>query len=174
MLPETGGASEPYKGTADAIYQNLYLIERHKPDLVAVFAADHVYRMDIRQMATFHRQRGAEVSIAAARVPIAQASDLGIMAAGPAGELHEFQEKPERPTPIPTDPSRAYASMGNYLFNPGALADLLEEAHCAGATDFGRHIMPLLPRRNCAWPTTLRTTRFPACVRMKSTDTGVT
>ena len=69
-------------------------------------------------MASFHQQRGAEVSIAAVRVPIAQASAFGIMATGPGGELREFQEKPETPSPIPTDPSHAYASMGNYLFNP--------------------------------------------------------
>jgi len=151
VLPETGGAIGPYKGTADAVYQNIHLIERHKPDLVAVFAADHVYRMDVRQMASFHQQRGAEISIAAVRVPIAQAPAFGIMATSPAGELCEFQEKPEQPSPIPTDPGRAYASMGNYLFNPGILVELLEEAHRQGATDFGRHIMPLLPRRNCAW-----------------------
>ena len=151
VLPETGGASGPYQGTADAIHRNLHLIERHQPDLVAVFAADHVYRMDVRQMASFHQQRGAEISIAAVRVPIAQASAFGIMATSPAGELCEFQEKPGQPSPIPTDPGRAYASMGNYLFNPGILVELLEEAYRQGATDFGRDIMPLLPRRNRTW-----------------------
>ncbi len=151
VLPEGGGAIEAYKGTADAVYQNLHWIERHKPDLVAVFAADHVYRMDVRQMVDFHQQRGAEVSIAAVRVPIAQASNFGIMATSPAGELREFQEKPGEPSPISNDPTHAYASMGNYLFNAGVLVELLEEAHCAGATDFGRHIMPLLPGRNRAW-----------------------
>lgn len=151
VLPAIGGASRPWEGTADAIYRNLHLIEAHAPDLVAVFAADHVYRMDVRQMASFHQERGAEVTIAGVRVPIALASDLGVMATGPAGELHEFQEKPGKPSPIPDDPGRAYVSMGNYLFNPGTLVELLEEGHRAGATDFGRHIMPLLPRRSCAW-----------------------
>jgi glucose-1-phosphate adenylyltransferase len=69
------------------------------------------------------------------------------MATGPAGELHEFQEKPEHPTPIPGEPGRAYASMGNYIFRPGVLVDLLEETNRNGNTDFGRHIMPLLIRR---------------------------
>lgn len=151
VLPEINGVSAGFRGTADAVYQNLHLIERHKPDLVAVFAADHVYRMDVRQMARFHQERGAEVSIAAARVPIAQASDFGIMAVGPAGELHEFLEKPERPEPIPTDPDRAYASMGNYLFNPRVLVELLEQANRHGETDFGRDIMPLLPGVRRAW-----------------------
>jgi glucose-1-phosphate adenylyltransferase len=147
VLPEINGVSTSFRGTADAVYQNLHLIERHKPDLVAVFAADHVYRMDVRQVARFHRERGAEVSVAAVRVPIAQASAFGIMAVGPTGELHEFLEKPERPTPIPTDPNHAYASMGNYLFSPRVLVELLEEANRQNDTDFGRHIMPLLPHR---------------------------
>ena len=151
VLPGTHGTNAPYKGTADAIYQNLHLIERHRPDLVAVFAADHVYRMDVRQMACFHQERGAEVSIAAVRVPIAQAFAFGIMATDRAGELREFQEKPEQPMPIPADPGHAYASMGNYLFNPGVLVELLEEANRRGAADFGRHVMPLLPRRDGAW-----------------------
>jgi glucose-1-phosphate adenylyltransferase len=151
VLPETGGIAAPYKGTADAIYQNLHLIDRHKPDLVAVFAADHIYRMDVRQMASFHRQRGAEVTIAAARVPIAEASAFGIMATSAAGELREFQEKPEAPSPIPTDRGHAYASMGNYLFNSEVLVELLAQGNREGATDFGRHIMPLLPCHKRAW-----------------------
>ena len=151
VLPETSGTCGPFKGTADAVYKNLHLIEWHKPDLVAVFAADHVYRMDVRQMARFHQERGAEVTIAAARVPLAQASAFGIIAAGPTGELLEFQEKPEQPAAIPDDPHVAYASMGNYIFNPGVLVELLEEANRHDAPDFGRHIMPILPRRNRAW-----------------------
>ena len=118
VLPETSGATGPFKGTADAVRRNLHLIERHQPDLVAVFAADHVYRMDVRQMARFHQEREAEVTLAAVRVPIAQASAFGIIAADPAGKLREFQEKPEQPSPIVDDPGRAYASMGNYLFSP--------------------------------------------------------
>jgi len=151
VLPEANGVSAGFRGTADAVYQNLHLIERHQPDLVAVFAADHVYRMDVRRMARFHQECGAEVSIAAVRVPIAQAFAFGVMAVGPAGELHEFLEKPGRPAPIPTDPLRAYASMGNYLFNPQVLVELLEEANRQGNTDFGHDIMPLLPRRRRAW-----------------------
>jgi glucose-1-phosphate adenylyltransferase len=151
VLPGTHGAGEPYRGTADAVYRNLHLIERHKPDLVAVFAADHVYRMDVRQMARFHAERRAEVTIAAVRVPIAQASAFGIMTTSPAGELHEFREKPEQPSPTPSDPGRAYASMGNYLFDPRVLVELLEDANRRGAPDFGHHIMPLLPHRYRAW-----------------------
>ncbi|HEY5293729.1 MAG TPA: sugar phosphate nucleotidyltransferase [Burkholderiales bacterium] len=144
VLPETSSEGGSFKGTADAIGQNLHLIERERPDLVAVFASDHVYRMDVRQMASFHQERGADVSVAAVPVPIEQASAFGIMATGSAGELRDFQEKPERPAPIAADPSRAYASMGNYLFSPGVLLEVLDQASRRGDTDLGRHILPRL------------------------------
>ena len=161
VVPAADGRSPEFGGTADAVYRNLNLIEAHKPDVVAVFAADHVYRMDVRQMARFHRERGADVSIAAVRVPLSQASSFGIVAAGPAGELREFREKPERPAPIPTAPDHAYASMGNYIFNPPALVELLEEANRARRTDFGRHIMPTLPCRRSAWVYDFSRNRIP-------------
>jgi glucose-1-phosphate adenylyltransferase len=146
VVANTDGGSAPFRGTADAVYQNRQLIERHQPDLVAVFAADHVYRMDVRQMVRFQRERNAEVSIAAVRVPLAQAGDFGVIATGCGGALREFQEKPEYPTAIAHDPTHAYASMGNYLFNPQILLALLEACNRNGGTDFGHHIMPLLPR----------------------------
>lgn len=133
-----------FKGTADAVFQNLQLIEEVQPDLVAVFASDHVYRMDIRQMAKFHQQRQANVTIAAVPVPLSIASSFGIMATGPSGVLREFQEKPEQPLPIIGNPEYAYASMGNYLFDPDVLRELLLLAHVRGETDFGRHILPRL------------------------------
>ena len=144
VLPQTDAQPGMFRGTADAVYQNLDIIDRHKADVVAVFAADHVYRMDVRQMVSFHQARDAEVSVAAVPVPIERASAFGIVATGPAGELRDFQEKPERPAPMPADPSRAYASMGNYLFNASALVKILEEANRRGDTDFGGHIMPRL------------------------------
>ena len=144
MLPVTDGERGSFKGTADAVYQNLQLIERHRPDLIAVFAADHVYRMDVRQMINFHQRNNAEVSIAATRIPIQEAAQFGIVATARDGHIEEFQEKPQRPTSIPDDPLRAYASMGNYLFRPRMLVTLLEEAHRRGDTDFGRDIMPRL------------------------------
>ena len=144
-LPERGRVTGHFNGTADAVYQQLDLIQQHKPDLVAVFAADHVYRMDVRQMAAFHRERDAEITVAAVPVPIERASSCGVIVPRPDGYICEFQEKPERPAPIPTDPSRAYASMGNYLFDPRVLIELLEETNQRNATDFGQHIMPHLP-----------------------------
>jgi len=144
-LPERGRVTGHFNGTADAVYQQLDLIQQHKPDLVAVFAADHVYRMDVQQMVAFHRERDAEISVAAVPVPIERASSCGVIVTRPDSRVCEFQEKPERPAPISTDLGRAYASMGNYLFDPLILTELLEEANQKNAIDFGHHIMPHLP-----------------------------
>ena len=151
VLPRTDAAHGIYKGTADAVYQNLDIIDRHQPDLVAVFAADHVYRMDVRQMVGFHRERNADVTIGAVSVPLDKASSFGIMLTGSDGRIREFQEKPARPKPIPTAPGHAYASMGNYLFSRRVLVELLEDANRHGDTDFGRHILPRLPSTHRAW-----------------------
>lgn len=151
VLPQSDAGFGMFRGTADAVYRNLDIIDRHQTELVAVFAADHVYRMDVRQMVSFHRARDAEVSVAAVPVPIEQASAFGIMATGAADELRDFREKPERPRPIPADPRRAYASMGNYLFNAPVLVELLEAANRRGDADFGHHIMPYLAHSHRAF-----------------------
>jgi glucose-1-phosphate adenylyltransferase len=146
LLPRSANPAKQYRGTADAVYQNLRLIERHRPELVAVFAADHIYRMDVRQMADFHQERSADVTVAAVPVPIERAPSFGVIAADTDGRIREFQEKPERPTPMSADPTLAYASMGNYLFDPDVLAGLLGGVRKNGGTDFGRDVMPRLPR----------------------------
>jgi len=139
-----------FKGTADAVHCCLHLIEQHDPDVVAVFAADHVYRMDVRQMVSFHRARNADVTVAGIPVPVAEASAFGIMAANDEGRLTRFDEKPSVPAEIPGAPGYAYASMGNYLFRPDALVSLLDAAIGRGATDFGKDIMPSLPASGLA------------------------
>ena len=161
ILPVEQGAAHAFKGTADAVYQNRHLIAQHKPDLVAVFAADHVYRMDVRQMARFHQQHNAEATIAAVPVPLTRASCFGILTVGPGGELLEFQEKPRQPSPMPGEPGHAYCSMGNYLFAPEVLLELLDEAHRKGETDFGCHIIPLLPQRYRAFAYNFAECRIP-------------
>ncbi len=133
-----------FLGTADAIYQNLALIERHAPSMVAVFAADHVYRMDVRQMAHFHRACDADVTVAATQVPVTQASSFGVITTGYQGEIRDFQEKPDSPATIPSNPDYSYASMGNYLFETNVLVEALEQAARCGETDFGNHILPRL------------------------------
>ncbi|MBI5890041.1 MAG: NTP transferase domain-containing protein [Nitrosomonadales bacterium] len=143
VLPqrEFGGS---FRGTADAVYQNLALIERHQPDLVAVFAADQVYRMDVGQMVQFHRECDADITVAATQVPIGLAPAFGIIETDCRGGIVDFQEKPEAPAAVSYNPSRACASMGNYLFDAGVLVEELERAERFGETDFGAHLLPRL------------------------------
>jgi glucose-1-phosphate adenylyltransferase len=139
LLPKSNA---PFKGTADAVDKHLKLIESQSPDMVAVFAADHIYRMDVRQMVDFHRRRKAHVTVSALAVPLDKARGFGVLAAGADGRVHEFHEKPQQPQPIPGNPRHAYASMGNYLFEPEALVRMLREARERGEVDFGRDILP--------------------------------
>ena len=142
--PQMMGGGDWFQGTADAVYQNINLIQLHDPDLVIVFGADHIYRMDIQQMVDFHYERAADVSVAALPVPIADASAFGVIAADHAGRVSEFQEKPANPAPMPSDPTRAYASMGNYLFDAKVLVRALKEANQRGEHDFGHNVLPKL------------------------------
>ncbi len=142
--PQMREGPEWFQGTADAIFQNINLIEHHGPDLVAVFGADHIYRMDVRQMADFHNSHHAHVSVAAIPVPLAAARGFGIIETGSDGRIAAFLEKPAVPPPMPGDPTHAYGSMGNYLFDTSVLLDALREAKRRGETDFGSHILPRL------------------------------
>src|SRR5919106_5612451 len=123
--PQMRGGEGWYRGTADAVHQNLNLIKDFSPDLVAVFGADHIYRMDINQMIDFHRVKGAEATVAALPVPIESAHGFGIIEVDEDEHIIGFQEKPPRPTPMPSDPSRAYSSMGNYIFNAQTLVEMV-------------------------------------------------
>jgi glucose-1-phosphate adenylyltransferase len=140
-----------FGGTADAVYQSLNLMDMHRPDLVAVFGADHIYRMDVRQMVRFHCEHDADVSVAALPVPLDQASSFGIIETDVSGRISGFQEKPKQAKPMPNDSQRAYASMGNYLFNASVLREALEEAHKAGETDFGHHVLPRLSKTHSVY-----------------------
>lgn len=138
-----------YRGTADAVLQNLNLIDDFHPDLVAVFGSDHIYRMDITQMVTFHCAAGAEVTVAARPVPLGEASQFGVLGVDRHARIVEFQEKPARPQPMPDDTAGAYVSMGNYLFTREVLVEaLLADAPRDSEHDFGRSIIPeLVPSR---------------------------
>ena len=139
LLPRSDA---PFRGTADAVYQHLPLIESHEPDMVAVFAADHIYRMDVRQMVDFHRRRQAHATVAAVAVPLDKARGFGVLSAAADGRVRKFTEKPKDPEHIPGDPRFAYASMGNYLFQPRALQRMLIDARERCEVDFGRDILP--------------------------------
>ena len=134
-----------YRGTADAVLQNLNLIDDFNPDVLAIFGADHIYRMDVNQMLTFHQQSGAEVTVAARPVRVEDASSFGVLGVDRHGRVVDWAEKPPQPTPMPDDPARALVSMGNYLFSRQALVDaLLVDARRSTDHDFGRSIIPEL------------------------------
>jgi glucose-1-phosphate adenylyltransferase len=135
-----------YRGTADSIRQNFHLVEDFRPDVVVVFGSDHVYKMNVRQMVEFHAAKSALATIACIPVPVAEASDFGIVQVDSEGRVIGFQEKPkENVITIPGDPTRALASMGNYIFDPLTLNEQLEEdANTNSHHDFGRNILPNL------------------------------
>ncbi len=142
--PQMMRGGDWFQGTADAVYQNINLIQLHNPDLVVVFGADHIYRMDLQQMVDFHMEREADATVAALPVPIADASSFGVIDADHAGRVSDFKEKPANPPSMPSDPTRSYASMGNYLFNAKVLVQALKEANERGEHDFGHHVLPKL------------------------------
>lgn len=142
--PQMQEGASWFQGTADAVCQNLSLIMNHHADLVLIFGADHIYRMDVSQMIDFHLDCRADVTLAALPVPLERASDYGILDVDAEDRVCGFDEKPEHPRPLPADPRRAYASMGNYLFNAGDLLRTLREAHRHKETDFGCHVLPRL------------------------------
>jgi glucose-1-phosphate adenylyltransferase len=136
-------AAQPFKGTADAVFQALQRLDP-KVDLVLVFGADHVYRMDVRQMIDFHRAQHADVTVAALPVPLAHAGGFGIVDADAHGRVQGFQEKPRALRAMPGRPGMALASMGNYVFDAGVLRRELALAAARGETDFGQHVLPRL------------------------------
>jgi len=132
-----------YRGTADAVRQNLNLVHQSDPDIVAVFGADHIYRMDIGQMVDFHVENKADITIAALPVPRAEARGFGIIKVDESWRVQGFQEKPPRPSPMPGNPGYALASMGNYLFSTAVLDRILEgSARKRDRMDFGKDILP--------------------------------
>jgi glucose-1-phosphate adenylyltransferase len=132
-----------YRGTADAVLQNLNVVDDFNADVVAIFGADHVYRMDLNQMLAFHQESGADVTVAARPVPRREASSFGVLEVDASGRVVAFDEKPAQPKGMPGDPERSLVSMGNYFFSRNALVDaLLADARRSTDHDFGRSIIP--------------------------------
>ncbi len=134
-----------YRGTADAIYQNLHLIRGDQADLVAIFSGDHVYKMDIRHMIAQHQESGADVTVAAYPTPLEDASSFGVLQVDRDFNITEFQEKPANPNPMPGRETHALASMGNYIFSVKALMDLLTKDASVekSSHDFGYNVLPM-------------------------------
>ncbi len=140
--PQMRMGPEWFQGTADAVFQNISLIQQHNPKMVIIFGADHIYRMDIRQMIDFHIEKNAFVTVAARPVPIEEASSFGVIMSDSEKRIIGFQEKPKKPLPMPDNPDRAYVSMGNYIFTKDVLLEALAKAQRKKQHDFGAHVIP--------------------------------
>jgi len=126
-----------YHGTADAVYQNLNFIRRYQPERVLILSGDHIYRMDYRKMLDFHREKGADLTMAAMPVPMEETHRFGIIVADSQNNVVEFQEKPEHA-------KGNLASMGVYVFETGPLVQELVRMAGGGGTDFGKHVIPAM------------------------------
>jgi len=142
--PQMRRGADWFQGTADAVSQNLNLVQQHRPDLVVIFGADHIYRMDVRQMIRFHLEKNADVTVAARPVPLSEGPSFGIISTDADGRIRRFLEKPEDPPPMPGDPTRTYASMGNYVFKAEVLFRALADAESKRQHDFGGYVLPSL------------------------------
>lgn len=133
-----------YLATGDAVYQNIYSIEKENPDLVLILAGDHIYKMDYRHMLHAHIENDAEITIGAVEVPRSKASEYGVLQVDERGRVINFQEKPKEPPPLPGNPSLSYASMGIYVFTTSVLYETLSEdaQNPESQHDFGKDIIP--------------------------------
>ena len=139
ILPPYQGqtSADWYKGTANAIYQNLEFINRYDPDYVLILSGDHIYKMDYAKMLQYHKEKNADCTIAVLDVPIEEASRFGIMSTNDDGSIYKFTEKPK-------NPDSTKASMGIYIFNADKLRSYLEEDEATegSSNDFGKNIIP--------------------------------
>ncbi len=144
--PQQRLVREWYRGTADAVFQNIDLLSHERPKFVLILAGDHVYRMDYRAMLQFHLSKNAEVTIACTTVPIEDASRFGVMEVDENDRIIGFEEKPQKPKPLPNDPSHALISMGIYLFNTETLvrAVIQDAKRTDSDHDFGKNVIPSL------------------------------
>lgn len=132
-----------YRGTADAVYQNIYLLERHRPEMVFVLSGDHVYKMDYHQMLAYHLEKGAEFTVASIEVDKKEASRFGIIEVDEQNRIVGFQEKPKQPRALPHNPERCLVNMGVYLFNTNTLVKaVIDDAKKSSQHDFGKNVIP--------------------------------
>jgi glucose-1-phosphate adenylyltransferase len=135
-----------YQGTADAVYQNIYTVEKEKPDYIIILAGDHIYKMNYARLLDYHKQSGADMTIGALRVPAGESRQFGVMQVDENQRVIGFEEKPARPKTIPGDPDNILASMGIYVFGARYLFEqlCLDAANSESQHDFGRNIVPSL------------------------------
>jgi glucose-1-phosphate adenylyltransferase len=146
--PQMRVSEDWYQGTADAVYQNVYTIEKYQPRHMLILAADHIYKMNYAEMLNYHKRSGADVTVAAIEVPVEKAHHFGILSVGKRREVIQFTEKPSQATAVtvPDQEGVCLASMGIYIFNTPTLCRLVEEdaARSDSQHDFGRDVVPSL------------------------------
>ncbi len=133
-----------YRGTADAIWQNVHLLDQHEPEHVLILSGDHVYRMDYRPLLESHRASGADVTLCVQERDVSEAPELGIVQVDEDYRVRDFQEKPSVPATVPGRPDRVLASMGIYIFRTDAMVQWLRQVIAEGNFDFGRHVLPTM------------------------------
>jgi len=137
-----------YQGTADAIYQNLYTIEKENPDYIMVLSGDHVYKMDYSKMLAYHRRKKADATVGAIEVPIDEARGFGIVEVDKDYQINGFEEKPDAPKEIPGKKGLSFASMGIYIFNTKVIKEFLrDDAASKSSHDFGKDIIPTMHQK---------------------------
>ncbi len=160
-----------YKGTADSIYQNIHLIERAMPDYVAIFGADHIYRMDVSQMITFHEKKNADATVSALCIDKEESYKFGCLEIDEDWKVKQFYEKPKVPVTIPNDPGKCLVSMGNYIFNTEVLLEELKsDAVMNTDHDFGRTILPDICHRMKVFAYDFGLNRVPGSVTQAERD----
>jgi glucose-1-phosphate adenylyltransferase len=138
-----------YQGTADAIFQNIYLLQQEKPDYVLILSGDHIYKMDYRKMIAFHLEKGADLTAAAIQMDQGFSREFGVIEVDDERHIIGFEEKPEVPKTIPGDPAGILASMGVYVFQTEVLVRrLIEDARSESSHDFGKDIIPKMIQKD--------------------------
>lgn len=148
-----------YRGTADAVQQNLAMVHEFSPDYVAVFGADHIYKMDISQMLDFHIAANADATVSCLPVPVSEAGGFGVAEVDGELRIARFHEKVASPPTIPGHPDEVFASMGNYIFSSKALYEILAEGK--DQHDFGQHIFPRIVKDRRVFAYDFRSNRIP-------------
>lgn len=145
LSPQMRVGEDWYKGTADAVYQNIYHLEQIDEDYVLILSGDHIYKMDYGHFIRYHQRRRADLTISAIEVDLREAHRFGVIQVDETGRVCGFEEKPERPKAIPGKRGKAFVSMGVYIFNRKTLIDILnKDAGMETSHDFGKDIMPYM------------------------------
>ena len=147
--PQQRISEDWYKGTADAVFQNLFLLENETPEYLLILAGDHIYKMNYAEMVEFLEEKNADAIVGAIEFPLSEASRFGVISVDENYRILRFDEKPPQPTPMPHDSTHAFVSMGIYLFKTAAIRErLIEDSNESTPHDFGKNIIPRMILEN--------------------------